>query len=60
MWRQRIRLWSAVAVCAVLVPAGFLCYLIGSYLRGLWRDITWWRQKRRLYLYSQGSKKADV
>jgi len=46
IWRQRIRLWSAVAVCAVIVPICFAAYLLASYARGLWRDVQYWRWRR--------------
>jgi hypothetical protein len=47
MWRERIRLWSAVAVCAVIVPIGFICYLAADYLIRLWRDVQYWRWRRK-------------
>lgn len=48
MWRQRIRLWSAVLVCGVIAAVGFAGWLIYRYLRGLWRDVRYWQMRRRM------------
>lgn len=49
MWAQRIRLWSALLVCGVIAVIGCACWLICSYVKDLWRDVAYWRRRRRNY-----------
>ena len=48
MWAQRIRLWSALIVCGIIAVIGCAGWIAWSYVKDLWRDVQWWRRRRRM------------
>jgi hypothetical protein len=46
IWRQRLRLWSAVGVCLLVALIGGAGWLVYAAATDLWRDVRGWRGRR--------------